>query len=66
MERELYFQELSTCLQREGFTILPEEDDLLPVERGGSPLNLYTVEIFCGRFRKHVLLWRQSKHMIMI
>ena len=38
MEREPYVQELSTCLQREGFTILAEEDDLLPVEWNGSPL----------------------------
>ncbi len=66
MEREPYFRELSICLQREGYTILPEEDDLLPAEWNGFPLNLYTVEIFCGRFRKQALLWRQSKHMIMI
>lgn len=38
MEREAYFQELSTCLQRESFTILPEENDLLSAEWGGSPL----------------------------
>ena len=64
MEREPYFQELSTCLQREGCTILPEEDDLLPVEWGGSPLNLYTVEILCGRFRKQTLPLGQSKQVV--
>lgn len=38
MEREPYFRELSTCLQREGFTVPLEEDGLLPVEWNGSPL----------------------------
>lgn len=36
MERKAYFQELSTCLQREGFTILPEENDLLSAEWNGT------------------------------
>ena len=38
MDREAYFQELSLCLQREGFTPLPIADGMLPVEWDGSPL----------------------------
>lgn len=38
MNHEAYVRELSTCLQREGFALLPEEESLLPVEWNGAPL----------------------------
>lgn len=38
MDREQFFQEVCTVLGREGFTLQPEQDDLLPVEWDSRPL----------------------------
>lgn len=36
--RNRYFEELTTCLRQEGFSVLPQEDGLLSVELDGHPL----------------------------
>ena len=33
-----YFSELTICLRQMGFTVLPGEDGVLPVEWNGKPL----------------------------
>lgn len=33
-----FFEKLSICLQREGFTVQPQENGLLPVLNNGMPL----------------------------
>lgn len=38
MDREQFFHEVCTVLGREGFTLQPEQDDLLPVEWNSRPL----------------------------
>ena len=37
-EKNRYFSEVTRNLQREGLTILPEQDGLLPVELDGQRL----------------------------
>lgn len=36
--RNRFFEELTICLQREGFTVQPQENGLLPVLNNGMPL----------------------------
>ena len=38
MKRDLYFKELALVLGRAGFTLLPQENDSLPVEYQGQRL----------------------------
>ena len=33
-----YFEEVTTCLRQAGFTVLPEENGVLPIEWNGKPL----------------------------
>ena len=42
MTQNQYFSELTLRLRQAGFTVLPQEDDLLPVEWDGRPLCLIT------------------------
>ena len=37
-QRNRFFEELSICLSREGFTVQPQENGLLPVLNNGMPL----------------------------